>query len=117
MIDEEKEEVVEDLGDAEPPWEHRVEENPSKKIEFDAKEECAQPPRHIPYEDLDGIEQELSSLGDEDQASSLSGEESFELEEPSPGGFESVVEVNFSYLRNYNLSKGKGLDKIVDKGL
>jgi len=55
--------IVEDLGDAEPPWEHRVEENPSKKIEFDAKEECAQPPKDIPYEELDGIEQELSSDG------------------------------------------------------
>ncbi|KAL4365348.1 hypothetical protein AHAS_Ahas07G0097100 [Arachis hypogaea] len=62
-------------------------------IEIDAREESAHLPRHIPYEDLDGIEKELSSLGDEDQASSLSGEESFEHEEPSPVIFESVEEV------------------------
>ena len=47
-IDEDKEEVVEDLGDVKPPWEPRVEENPSKKIKIDVKEECALPPRHIP---------------------------------------------------------------------
>jgi len=83
MTIEEEEEVVEDLGDAEPPWEPRVIENSSKKIEVNVEEECAQPPRHISYEDLEGIEQELSPLGDEDQASNPSGGESFELEEPS----------------------------------
>ena len=115
LIVEDKEEVVEDLGDAELPWEHRVEENPSKMNKIDAREESAHLPRHIPYEDLDGIEQELSPLGDEDQASSLSGEESFKHEEPSPVGFESVEEVNFSHPPYYDLSKGKGLDKIVEQ--
>ena len=115
LIVEDTEEVVEDLGNAEPLWEHRVEENPSKMIEIDAREESAHLPRHIPYEDLDGIEKELSSLGDEDQASSLSGEESFEHEEPSPVGFESVEEVNFSHPPYYDLSKGKGLDKIFEQ--
>ena len=66
----EEEEVVEDLGDAEPPWESRVVEYPSKKIEIDVKEASAQHPWHIPYKDLDGIDQEASSLGDEDQESS-----------------------------------------------
>jgi len=107
LIVKDKEEVVEDLGDAEPPWEYRVEENPSKMIEIDAREESAHLSRHIPYEDLDEIEKELSSLGDEYQASSLSGEESFEHEEPSPVGFESVEEVNFSHPPYYDLSKGK----------
>ncbi|XP_072055504.1 uncharacterized protein [Arachis hypogaea] len=115
LIVEDKEEVVEDLGDAELPWEHRVEENLSKMIEIDAREGCAQPPRHVPYEDLDGIEQESSFLGDEDQASILSGEESFELEEPSPGAFENVVEVNFFHPPNYSLIKGKGLDSINEQ--
>jgi len=45
MIIEEEEEVVEDLGDAEPPWEPRVEENLSKAIEFDVEEESAQLPK------------------------------------------------------------------------
>ena len=57
----------------------------------------------------------MSFLGDEDQASSLSGEESFKHEEPSPVGFESIKEVNFSHPPYYDLSKGKGLDKIVEQ--
>ena len=112
LIVEDKEEVVEDLGDAELPWEHRVEENPSKMIEIDAREESAHLPRHIPYEELDGVEQESSSLGIEDHASNLSGEESFELEEPSSDEIESNVEVNFSHPPIYDLSDGEELDKI-----
>ena len=84
-------------------------------IEIDAREESAHLPRHIPYEDLDGIEKELSFFSDEDQASSLNGEESFEHEEPSPVGFESVEEVNFSHPPYYDLSKGKGFDNIVEQ--
>ncbi|QHN76627.1 uncharacterized protein DS421_19g645540 [Arachis hypogaea] len=113
LIVEDKEEVVEDLGDAELPWEHRVEENPSKMIEIDAREKSAHLPRHIPYEDLDGIEQELSSHGNKEQASSPSSGESFELEEPSPGAFEKVVEVNSFHPPNYSLIKGKGLDSLI----
>ena len=45
MIIKEKEEVVEDLGDAEPPWEAKIKENPSKKSKFDVEEEFAQPPK------------------------------------------------------------------------
>ncbi|XLU69868.1 hypothetical protein S245_028921, partial [Arachis hypogaea] len=89
MIIEEEEEVVEDLGDAEPLWEPRVEENSSKKIEFDVEEESAQPPKQISDEDLEGMKQELSFLSDEDHASNLLDEESFEFEEPSPNEFES----------------------------
>jgi len=111
MVIEEKEEVVENLGDAEPPWEPRVKGNPSK-IEVDVKEESAQPPKHIPYEELDGIEQELSSLSDEDHASNLLGGESFELEEPSPSEIESNVEVDFSHPPIYDLSDGEKLDEI-----
>jgi len=82
LIIEQEEEVVEDLGDAKPPWEPIVEENPSENIEVDVAEERAQPPRHIPDEGLEGIEQESSSLGDNDPASNHSSGESFELEEP-----------------------------------
>ncbi|QHN93848.1 uncharacterized protein DS421_17g596180 [Arachis hypogaea] len=103
LIVEDKEEVVEDLGDAELPWEHRVEENPSKMIEIDAREESAHLPRHIPYEDLDGIEQELSSHGNKEQASSPSSGESFELEEPSPGAFEKFVENGVGYALSRSL--------------
>jgi len=66
----EEKEVVEDLGDAEPPQESRVAEYSSKNIEIDVKKASAQPPWHIPYEDLDGIDQEASSFGDEDHESS-----------------------------------------------
>ncbi|QHN93124.1 uncharacterized protein DS421_17g589990 [Arachis hypogaea] len=103
LIVEDKEEVVEDLGDAELPWKHRVEENPSKMIEIDAREESAHLPRHIPYEDLDGIEQEPSSHGNKEQASSPSSGESFELEEPSPGAFEKVVENGVGYALSRSL--------------
>ncbi|QHO46497.1 uncharacterized protein DS421_6g187950 [Arachis hypogaea] len=73
MIDKDKEEMVEDLGDAESPWEYKVIENPSNEIEVGVKEESSHPPKHIPYEELDGIERKLSSLGIEDQASNLLG--------------------------------------------
>ncbi|QHN86212.1 uncharacterized protein DS421_16g544120 [Arachis hypogaea] len=115
MIIEEEEEVVEDLGDAEPPWKPRVEKNLSKKSEFDVEEECAQPPRHIPYEDLEEMEQKLSSLGDEDHASNLLGGESFEFEEPSPNEIESDVEVDFSQPPIYDLSDGEELDEIDEQ--
>ena len=115
MTIEEGEEVVEDLGDAELPWEAKIKENPSKKSKFDVEEECAQPPRHILYEDLERMKQELSSLGDEDHASNLLGEESFEFEEPSPNEFESDVEVDFSQPPIYDLSDGEELDEVDEQ--
>ncbi|XP_072088040.1 uncharacterized protein [Arachis hypogaea] len=50
----EEEELVEDLGDTEPPPESRVVENSVKDVTIDAKEEVAQPPMQISYEELDG---------------------------------------------------------------
>ena len=95
----EEEEVVEDLGDAEPPWESRVVEYSSKKLEINVKEASAQPPWHIPYEELDEIDQEESFLGDDDHESSLPSDESTSVneplgyEEPSLNKFENDVEV------------------------
>ena len=37
----EEEELIEDLGDAEPPWESRVVENSVKDVTIDAKEDIA----------------------------------------------------------------------------
>jgi len=54
IIKEEK--VVEDLGDAEPPWEPQVIEPPSKEFEFDVAE-GVQPPRHIMVEDFEEADQ------------------------------------------------------------
>ncbi|XP_015971242.1 uncharacterized protein LOC107494720 [Arachis duranensis] len=51
-------------------FESVMEKAPSNKIEIDVKKASAQPPWHIPYENLDGIDQEVSSLGDKDHASS-----------------------------------------------
>ncbi|RYQ96509.1 hypothetical protein Ahy_B08g092277 [Arachis hypogaea] len=45
-------------------------------IEIDVKKASAQPPWHIPYEDLDGVDQEVSSLSDEDHASNPPSEKS-----------------------------------------
>ncbi|QHN94284.1 uncharacterized protein DS421_17g599900 [Arachis hypogaea] len=59
----EEEEVVEDLGDVEPPWESQVIEPPSKKFEFDV-EEGTQPPKHVmneELEDMDSIIEEFLS--------------------------------------------------------
>jgi len=115
MIIKEEEEVVEDLGDAEPPWEAKIIENPSKKIEFDVEEESAQPPKQFLNEDLERMKQELSSLGDEDHASNHLGGESFEFEEPSPNEIESNVEVDFSQPPIYDLSDGEELDEIDEQ--
>ena len=52
IIEEEEEAVVEDLGDAEPPWESKVIEHPSKTFEADV-EEGVQPPKHIIVEDFE----------------------------------------------------------------
>jgi len=57
----EEEEVVEDLGDAEPPWETQVIEPPSKTFEFDV-EEGVQPLRHVMVEDLEEVDQEMDSI-------------------------------------------------------
>ena len=53
-----EEELVEDLGDAEPPWESPVIEPPSKTFEIDAKE-GVQPPKHITVNDLEEVDQEM----------------------------------------------------------
>ena len=45
----------EDLGDAEPPWESRTEENSVKDATVDAKEDIVQPPRQVVYEESNGI--------------------------------------------------------------
>ncbi|XP_072080079.1 uncharacterized protein [Arachis hypogaea] len=99
----EEEEVVEDLGDTEPPWESRVVEYSSKKIEIDVEEVSAQPPWHIPYEELDGIDQEASSLGDDDHESSLPSDESTSANElveyEDPFLIESENEVEVEVLR------------------
>ncbi|KAL4371475.1 hypothetical protein AHAS_Ahas06G0169500 [Arachis hypogaea] len=60
----EEEEVVEDLGDVESPWEPQVIEPPSKKFEFD-DEEGVQPPKHIMVEDFKKVDQEMDSIIDE----------------------------------------------------
>ncbi|KAL4394427.1 hypothetical protein AHAS_Ahas02G0150900 [Arachis hypogaea] len=64
MIIEGKEEVVEDLGDVESPWECSIMENASKKLDIDV-EEGAQPPRHIIIGDLEEAYQEMDSIMDE----------------------------------------------------
>ncbi|KAL4381240.1 hypothetical protein AHAS_Ahas04G0113700 [Arachis hypogaea] len=64
MIIEEKEEVVEDLGDIESPWECSIMENSSKKLDIDV-EEGAQPPRHVIVGDLEEAYQEMDSIMDE----------------------------------------------------
>ncbi|RTK55701.1 hypothetical protein DRJ74_15385, partial [Enterococcus faecalis] len=88
-----KEELVEDLGDAEPPWESRVVENSAQKFAVDVKEDSAQPPKHVPYEELDGTDQEASFLGNDDHELSspndelASAIEFFEIEESSPSEY------------------------------
>ncbi|RTK65358.1 hypothetical protein DRJ81_15760, partial [Enterococcus faecalis] len=42
-----EEELVEDLGDAEPPWESRIEENSVQDATVDAKEDTVQSPRQV----------------------------------------------------------------------
>jgi len=64
MVIEEKEEVVEDLGDVESPWECSIMENSSKKLAIDV-EEGAQPPKHIMVEDFEEVDQEMDSIIDE----------------------------------------------------
>ena len=59
-----EEEVVEDLGDAERPWESPVIEPPSKEFECDV-EEGVQPPRHIMVEDFEEDDQEMDLIIDE----------------------------------------------------
>ena len=62
----EEEEVVEDLGDAGPPWESQVIEPPSKTFEFDV-EEGVQPPRHVMVNDLEEADQEMETKEEEAQ--------------------------------------------------
>ncbi|QHO46522.1 Retrotransposon gag protein [Arachis hypogaea] len=77
-----KEEVVEDLGDAEPPWESQVIEPPSKTIVFDV-EEGVQPPRHVMVKDLEEVDQEMEIQEEEAQPPMPleSSKEEIELEE------------------------------------
>nr|XP_029150126.1 zinc finger protein 526-like [Arachis hypogaea] len=89
-----EEEVVEDLGDAEPPWESRTIENSAEKSEIDAKEDSAQPPQHMPCEKSDGTDQEVDSMGSDDLESSspshefTSATEFLEPAEPYPNEYE-----------------------------
>ena len=70
-----EEELVEDLGDAEPPWESRTEENSVMDATVDAKEDIVQSPRQVVYEESDGITQDTNSLDDDSHKSnSLSNE-------------------------------------------
>ncbi|QHN87372.1 uncharacterized protein DS421_16g554510 [Arachis hypogaea] len=64
IIIEEKEEVVEDLGDVESPRECSIMENSSTKLDIDV-EEGAQSPRHIIVGDLEEVYQEMDSIIDE----------------------------------------------------
>jgi len=106
----EEEELVEDLGDAEPPWESRIVETSIQKFVIDAEEDSAQPPRHVPYEELDGTDQEASFFDDDDQESSSPNEKLasamklFEIEGSSSSEYEDVVEVDFSQPPTYDLS-------------
>ena len=82
VIVQEEEEVVEDLGDAEPPWESPVIEPPSKTFEIDAKE-GVQPPNHITVKDLEEVDQEMEIQEEEAQPTMPleSNEEEIELKE------------------------------------
>ncbi|KAL4276090.1 hypothetical protein AHAS_Ahas20G0172400 [Arachis hypogaea] len=64
IIIEEKEEVVEDLGDVESPRECSLMEHSSKELDIEV-EEGAQPPRHIIVGDLEEVYQEMDSIMDE----------------------------------------------------
>ena len=64
IIIEEKEEVVEDLGDVESPRECSLMEHSSKELDIEV-EEGAQPPRHIIVGDLEVAYQEMDSIMDE----------------------------------------------------
>ncbi|QHO19464.1 uncharacterized protein DS421_11g329190 [Arachis hypogaea] len=111
-----EEEVVEDLGDAEPPWESRTVQDSAEKSEFDAKEDSAQPPKHIPCEKLDGTDQEVDSIGSDDHESSspshelTSATELHEPDEPYPSEYEDDVEVDFSQPLAYDLSDEEDIE-------
>ncbi|XP_072082111.1 uncharacterized protein [Arachis hypogaea] len=111
-----EEEVVEDLGDAEPPWESRTVKDSAEKFEIDAKEDSAQPPKHIPCEKLDGTDQEIDSIGSDDHESSspsyelASATELHESEEPYPSEYEDDVEVDFSQPPTYDLSDEEDIE-------
>ncbi|QHN86117.1 uncharacterized protein DS421_16g543230 [Arachis hypogaea] len=78
----EEEEVVEDLGDAEPPLESPFINPPSKMFEIDV-EEGVQPPRHVMVKDLEEIDQEMEIQEEEAQPPMPleSNKEEIELEE------------------------------------
>ena len=118
-----EEELVEDLGDAELPWESRVMENSVKNITIDDKEDCAQLPKQVFYEELDGIIQEASFLDDDNLKSSspsnelASASEFSEIEESSPSEYKDDAEVDFSQPPVYDLSDEediKGFDQDMD---
>ncbi|XP_052118823.1 uncharacterized protein LOC107493748 [Arachis duranensis] len=77
-----EEEVVEDLGDAEPPWESQDIEPPSKTVAIDV-EKGVQPPRHIIAKDFEEVDQEMEIQEEEAQPPMplVSNEEEIELEE------------------------------------
>ncbi|QHO19298.1 uncharacterized protein DS421_11g327650 [Arachis hypogaea] len=125
LIVKEKE-VVEDLRDAKPPCESRVVEYSSKKLEIDIDEDSAQPLRHVPYEELDGIDQEASSLGDDDHESSppsdefASASELFEFEEPSPMKLKATLRwifVNFRFMTLVTEKSWTGVELTASRSL
>ena len=109
--------MVEDLGHAEPPWESRVEENSIKDVTVNAKEDIAQSPRQVVYEELDGITQDTNSLDDDShKSSSLSNElasasEFSEIEESSPSEYEDDAEVDFSQPPIYDSSDEEDIEE------
>ena len=118
-----EEELVEDLGEAELPWESRIVENSIKDVTIDAKEDSVQLPKQVFYEELDGIIQEASFLDDDNLKSSspsnklASASEFSEIEESSPSEYEDDVEVDFSQPPVYDLSDEediKGFDQDMD---
>ena len=108
--------MVEDLGDAEPPWESRTVKDSAKKFEIDAKEDSEQPPMHIPCEKLDGTDHEVDSIGSDDHELSspnhelTSATELLEPEESYPSEYEDDVEVDLSQPPTYELSDEEDIE-------
>jgi len=85
-------------------------ENSAQKFAFDAKEDSAQPLRHVSYEEMDRTNQEASFLGNDDHESSspsdelASVNEFFKTEDFTLSEYEDDVEVDFSQPPTYDLS-------------
>ena len=116
QIIQEEEVLIEDLGDAEPPWESRVVKNSVKDVTINAKECRAQPPKQVFHEELDGITQDTRFLDDDSLKSSSPGNELAsasefsEIEEPYPSEYEEDAEVDFSQPPAYDLSDEEDIE-------